>query len=57
MTVKDVARALKVSQRQVWKLLAGERMPKPIHIGRSVRWPAAAIAQWIEELQAEVARA
>ena len=52
-TVKDVAQALKVSQRQVWKLLAGGRIPAPVRIGRSVRWPVEAIARWIETLQAE----
>ena len=53
LTVRDVSRALKVSTRQIWKLLAGGRMPKPIRIGRSVRWPVAVIERWIDELHAE----
>ena len=53
LTVKDLADRLQISQRQCWKLLASERLPKPVRIGRSVRWSAAVIARWLEKLQAE----
>ena len=48
ITVRDVAAALKVSPRQVWKLAASGRLPGPIRLARSVRWRAADITRFIE---------
>ena len=48
LTVKDVAARLRISQRQVWKLLASGRIPAPVRISRSVRWRAGDITRWIE---------
>ena len=47
LTDGDVARLLKLSRRQVWKLLAMERICKPVRMGRSVRWRAADIEWFI----------
>ncbi len=47
LTVRDVARALKVSPRQIWKLLASGRVPEPVRLSRSVRWRRADIDEWI----------
>ncbi len=47
-TVTGLARALKVSVRQVWKMLSRGDLPAPIKLGRSVRWRAAEIAKWLE---------
>ena len=47
MTVREVAAELKVSSRQVWKLASSGRMPAPLRLGRSVRWRASDIAEWI----------
>lgn len=46
-TVRTVAKRLSVSERQIWKLLAAGKFPKPIRLGRSVRWPTAQIDDWI----------
>lgn len=48
LTVKEVAAALKVSPRQVWKLKTMGRLPWPVRLGRSVRWRADEIEAWIE---------
>ncbi len=48
LTVKDVSARLRISPRQVWKLLASGRIPAPVRISRSVRWREADIARWIE---------
>lgn len=48
LTDFDIANLLKVSRRQVWKLLAMGRLPDPLRISRSVRWRAADIDKWIE---------
>lgn len=47
LTVKEVAKRLKVSVRQVWKLNASGQMPKSVRVARSVRWRAADVAAWI----------
>lgn len=47
LTVKDVAAALKVSTRQIWKMLSSGKLVEPVRLGRSVRWRAGDIAEWI----------
>ncbi len=47
LTVKDVAARLRISQRQVWKLLASGRIPAPVRLSRSVRWRAEDIDDWV----------
>ena len=48
MTCRDVAAALKVSVRQVWKLVSMGRLPTPVRLARSVRWRAADIVRFVE---------
>jgi predicted DNA-binding transcriptional regulator AlpA len=38
LTVRDVAGLLGISERHVWKLHSTSRLPRPIRLGRSVRW-------------------
>ena len=47
LTVRDVAAALKVSPRQVWKLQAQGRLPAAVRLGRSVRWRESDVATFI----------
>lgn len=47
LTDAEIATLIKVSRRQVWKLLAMGRLPEPIRIGRSVRWKKTDIEAWI----------
>lgn len=48
LTVKDVATALSVSQRQVWKLHASGRLPMPVRLSRSVRWRRGELLAWCD---------
>lgn len=50
VTVKEVAERLRISSRQVWKLLSSDRLPPPVRIGgsRSVRWRSADISRYID---------
>jgi predicted DNA-binding transcriptional regulator AlpA len=48
LTVKGVAAALKISSRQVWKLLSSGRLPTPVRLSRSVRWRAADVALFVQ---------
>ena len=38
LTAGDVARRLRVSVRQIWKLTSAGRLVPPVRLGRSVRW-------------------
>jgi predicted DNA-binding transcriptional regulator AlpA len=44
---KAVAKLLGVSQRMVWRLKDGGRMPRPIKLGSLVRWKPDEIHKWI----------
>ncbi len=48
LTVNGLAKELKISARQVWKMLSRGDLPSPIKLGRSVRWRAAEIAGWLD---------
>jgi excisionase family DNA binding protein len=45
----DVAALLKISSRQVWRLSDAGVLPGIIRIGRSVRWNAQAVDEWISQ--------
>lgn len=47
LNVKDVARLLNVSVRQVWRRLSAGQLPQPVRIGKSVRWSDEIIETWI----------
>jgi predicted DNA-binding transcriptional regulator AlpA len=48
LDVKQVAAMLGVSVRSVCSYSDTGRMPKPVQIGRSTRWSAIALRQWVE---------
>lgn len=48
LTVTGLARQLKISVRQVWKMHSSGNLPSPIKLGRSVRWRAVEIARWLD---------
>jgi excisionase family DNA binding protein len=50
ITVQTVAQMLAVSDRTVWRLLKEGRLPKPLRIGRSVRWPMQTVEDYLEAL-------
>ncbi len=48
LTVQEVATCLKISVRQVWKLLSAGRLPRPLRLARSVRFRATDIKFFVE---------
>jgi len=48
ITAKELALVLGISPRQVWRLNAMGKLPKPIRLGGSVRWKISEIADWID---------
>ena len=47
LNVKQVADALGVSERSIWRWSAGSVLPPPIKVGRLVRWSRKTIEQWL----------
>ena len=43
----DVARLLGISERHVWALNSSGRLPRPIRLGRAVRWPVDELRAWL----------
>ena len=43
----EVAAILGISVRHVWALLSQRRLPKPIRLGRAVRWNVDEIRAWL----------
>lgn len=47
LTVREVARLIKLSSRQVYKLSAMGSLPRPVKLGRSTRWREVDIATFV----------
>ena len=47
LTANDLAAALRLSPRAIWRDLASGRIPSPLKIGRATRWRGAEITDWI----------
>ena len=47
LTAKDLAELLGVSLRSVWRRISDGTVPKPVRIGRLVRWHRQTIEQWL----------
>lgn len=48
MDVKTVAGLLDCSERHIYRLSDGGRMPKPVRIGVLVRWRRTDIEAWLD---------
>ena len=47
LTVKQVAQALAVSERSIWRWSRAGTLPPGIKIGGVVRWPEESIRRWL----------
>lgn len=47
MTAGDLARAMRISLRQIRYLKARGLLPEPIMVGRSERWCSSEVTKWI----------
>jgi len=43
----DVAKLLNVSERHLWSLNSSGRLPRPLRLGRAVRWPVEELRDWL----------
>ncbi len=46
--VDTVAEMLAISPRSVYRMSDAGRMPRPLRLGRAVRWDRRAITEWID---------
>lgn len=46
ITAPFVAKLFSISERHVWSLHATGRLPRPIRLGRSVRWNLSDLIAW-----------
>ena len=44
----DLATRLQVSLRHIRRLDSAAKLPKPVRLGRSVRWPVTEIESWLD---------
>ena len=49
LSADELAEWLKISKRTVWRLKSTGALPKPVKIGRSVRWQRSDISAWLEK--------
>lgn len=52
-TAHDLAAALKVSAKTVQRLVLSGELPKPMHIGRQLRWHPAVVDDYLRRLAEE----
>lgn len=48
INAEELAKLMDVSERTLWRLLSGGKVPKPVRIGRSTRWRLAEVTEWID---------
>jgi prophage regulatory protein len=51
LSAADVAKLLGISERHLLALHSSGRVPRPIRLGRAVRWNAAELSAWLDEKQ------
>jgi len=51
LTPREAARSLRISERSLWAMTSPRGPVPSVRLGRSVRYPAAALYQWIAEQQ------
>ena len=55
-TSKDVANALCIGERTLWRYVSMGEFPQGIRFGGCTRWPAEQVRAWIEERWAEATK-
>ena len=48
LTIRELAKVLKLSPRSIWRLVKNRELPAPVRIGGSIRWRADVITRWID---------
>lgn len=56
LTARDVAVALGISERSVWRMASSGEIPPPVRIGRCSRWRRSSLDAWLEKEERRVRR-
>ena len=51
ISVKDVARRCSMSERAIWRHIAGGTLPKPVKVGRCTRFFQSDVLRWLSGLR------
>jgi predicted DNA-binding transcriptional regulator AlpA len=46
LAAAEVAKMLGISERHLWALNSSGRLPRPLRLGRAVRWPVEELRNW-----------
>jgi prophage regulatory protein len=49
INAEELAQLMQVSERTLWRLVSGGKVPQPVRIGRSTRWRLAEVKEWIDQ--------
>lgn len=49
LEISEVAALMKCSPRAIYNHVEASRFPRPFKMGRSIRWRAATVRQWLDE--------
>lgn len=47
ITAEELAELLGISKRHLWSLNAQAKLPRPVRLGRSVRWSLPEVREWL----------
>ena len=47
LSADEVAEILGISRAHVWKLASSGRLPRPVRLGRAVRWDRKTLEAWL----------
>ena len=48
LSAAEVAKLLGISERHLWALNSSGRLPRPVRLGRAVRWNLAELRGWLD---------
>lgn len=47
ITVEEFAKLMRTSVRSIWRWNSAHAIPKPVRVGRAVRWRREEVMEWI----------
>jgi len=48
ITVEEFAELMRTSVRSIWRWNSAHSLPKPVRVGRAVRWRREEVMEWIK---------
>ena len=54
LTIDDLSKLLKIDRKGAYARLEKGQLPKPLRIGKSLRWRVESVRKWIEDREKNV---